>query len=70
MTWQQVARESGVSAHTIQRTQRQVRFEVDGILALAGRSPPRCRTRLLRRPDVLGSDRCRWIVAPERFLDL
>ena len=36
MTWQQVARESGVSAHTIQRTQRQVRFEVDGILALAG----------------------------------
>jgi transcriptional regulator with XRE-family HTH domain len=36
VTWQQVARESGVSAQTIQRTRRQVRFEVDGILALTG----------------------------------
>ena len=35
VTWQQVARECGVSAQTIQRTQRQVGFEVDGILALA-----------------------------------
>lgn len=36
VTWQQVARECGVSAQTIQRTRHQVRFEVDGILALTG----------------------------------
>jgi transcriptional regulator with XRE-family HTH domain len=36
LTWRQVARECGVSAHTIQPTQRRARFEVDGILALTG----------------------------------
>ncbi len=36
VTWQQVSRECGVSVATIRRTQQQVRFEVDGILALTG----------------------------------
>ena len=36
MTWEQVAREIGVSASTIKRTQAGGRMEVDGMLAMVG----------------------------------
>lgn len=36
MTWDEVAREVGVGAATIKRTQRGGRMEVDGMLAMVG----------------------------------
>jgi transcriptional regulator with XRE-family HTH domain len=36
MTWEQVGREIGVSAATIQRARRGGRMEVDGMLAMVG----------------------------------
>ena len=36
LTWNQVAREIGVSAATVKRTQQGGRLEVDGMLAMVG----------------------------------
>lgn len=36
LTWEQVARETGVSAATIKRTKDGGRLEVDGMLAMVG----------------------------------
>jgi hypothetical protein len=36
LSWQDVSRETGVSASTLLRTRQQGRFEVDGVLAMTG----------------------------------
>ena len=48
LSWQDVARETGVAASTLTRTQQQGRFEVDGALAMTnwlGRRAWRSTTR-------------------------
>ena len=36
LSWRDVSQETGVNASTLMRTREQGRFEVDGVLAMAG----------------------------------